>query len=79
MMNFFFQHLCCNEDGDIYITGISGEFDAKGGSSFSINDAIYEVKNDLVIMKGDADKYRNSDESSSESNYPSDSDDMMWR
>ena len=71
---FCFQHLCCSEDGDVDITGISADFDATCASSFG-----YEVKNDSVIMKGDADKYRNSEYSSSKSSYSSDSEEMTWR
>ena len=40
---------------------------------------VYEVKNDSVIMKGDADKYRNSEDSSSKSSDSSDSEEMTWR
>jgi len=68
-----------SEDGDVAITGISADFDSTGASSFCVNDVICEVKNDSVIMKGDADKYRNSDEPDSESSCSSDSDEMTWR
>lgn len=76
---FCVQLLCCSEDGDVAITGISADFDSTGASSFCVNDVICEVKNDSVIMKGDADKYRNSDEPDSESSCSSDSDEMTWR
>jgi len=76
---FCVQLLCCSEDGDVDITGISADFDGIDASSFCINDVIFEVTNDSVIMKGDADKYRNSDESNSESSYSGDSDEMTWR
>ena len=71
---FFVQHFCCSKDGDVDITG----FDAIGASSFCINDTIYEVKNDSVIMKGDAEKYGTLDESDNESSCSSDSDEMTW-
>lgn len=71
----FVQHFCCSEDGDVDITG----FDATG-ASFCINDTIYEVKNDSVIMQEDADKYGGTtDESDNESSCSSDSDETMWR
>lgn len=54
---FCVQLLCCSEDGDVDIAGISADFDTTGASSFCVNDVICEVKNDSVIMKGDADKY----------------------
>ena len=74
MKCFFVQHFCVSEEGDVDITG----FDATG-ASFCINDTIYEVKNDSVIMKGDADKYGTSDESDNESSCSSDSDEMTRR
>ena len=46
----FVQHFCCSEDGDVDITGFDDT-----GASFCINETIYEVKNDSVIMKEDAD------------------------
>lgn len=71
----FVQHFCCSEDGDVDITG----FDATG-ASFCINDTIYEVKSDSVIMQEDADKYGGTtDESDNESSCSSDSDETMWR
>ena len=71
----FVRHFCCSEDGDVDITG----FDATG-ASFCRNDTIYEVKNDSVIIKEDADKYGGTtDESDNKSSCSSDSDETMWR
>ena len=72
---FVVQHFCCSDDGDVHIT----DFDAAGASSFCINYTIYEVKNDSVIMKEDADKYSTADESDNQSSSSSDSDEMTWR
>lgn len=35
----------------------SKDVDVTGVSSFAVNDTIYEVENDSVIIRGDADKY----------------------
>ena len=75
MMKHVCSTFCCSEDGDVDITGFDDT-----GASFCINETIYEVKNDSVIMKEDADKYGGtSDESDNESSYSSDLDEMTWR
>ena len=55
----YFQYVCCSEDVDA--TGISAYLDVTGVSSFVVNDTVYEVENDLVVIKGDEDKYHISD------------------
>ena len=72
---FCFQHLCCSEDGDVDITGTVQVYQLILMRHVPLL-LVYEVKNDSVIMKGGADKYRNSEDSSSKS---SDSEEMTWR
>lgn len=65
---FCVELLCYSKDVDV--TGISADVDVTGVSSFAVNDTMYEVENDSVIIRGDADKYAdkcNSDEFLSDS------------
>ena len=64
---------------EVNVTGISASADVMRGSSFVVNDRVYEVQNDSVILKRDVDKYRNSYDSNSESIYSSDSDEVALR
>lgn len=82
----YIHNLFCSEDIDVTgissevnVTGISASIDVTRGSSFAVNDTVYEVENDSVILKRDADKYRNPDDSDSESIYSSDSDEVALR
>ena len=65
----FFKYVCCSEDVDV--TGISAYLDVTSVSSFVVNDTIYEVENDSVVIKGDEDKYHISDSNESMSDSES--------